>query len=314
MTVAILNQKKMLWARMSIISNSVLIFIKLIIWQLSGSISILSESIHSAIDLFAALIAFYAIRQASKPADEGHPYGHGKYENLSGIIESALIIVAGALICSEAFPKLFNPHKIELIDSAIGVMLLSALVNIFVSRKLHQIAKETNSIALETDGAHLAVDVYTCLGVMGGLIAIRLTGITIIDPIISILIAIYIFYIGIHLSIKSAKDLLDAGLPGSSILEIEEILAEHVPHIYAYRNIATRKSGSTIMIDLTLQFHAHQPVKEAHDMAHHIQEHLESHFKDSRVSIHLEPCNENCAECRIKSCSANANHIQSLEP
>ncbi len=310
MSLDIMNAKKVKWAKLSILSNTSLIGLKVLVFFITGSISVLSEAIHSGMDLLAAIIAFFSVKKASQPADDCHPFGHGKYENLSGLIESVLIIAAAFFIIKEAVPKLINGNEIEEINWAILVMLLSAAVNFFVARKLFKVAKETDSIALETDVAHLAVDVYTCLGVMAGLIAIRFTGITILDPIISILVALYIAWIGIHLSYKSTKDLLDQGMEKRDVELIEKIIVDHLGQIKSYHKLATRKSGSTVMIDVHLQFHADLPVKEAHDVSHHIQEDIKVYYPNSRISIHIEPCSTNCQNCGYSDCETiNAQSV-----
>ena len=161
--------RKVRAARLSVLSNSLLIAIKVIVGILSGSVSILSEAIHSFMDLLAALISFFSVRISDTPADERHPYGHGKFENISGVIEAILIFIASGWIIFEAIRKMLHPHEIEKIGLGIVVMAISATVNFFVSRKLYKVAKSMDSIALEADALHLKVDVYTSLGVAAGL-------------------------------------------------------------------------------------------------------------------------------------------------
>jgi cation diffusion facilitator family transporter len=146
-------------ARLSIISNTLLILMKLVVGLISGSVSILSEAIHSSMDLIAAIIAFFSVRVSDNPPDSRHPYGHGKIENISGVIESLLIFLAAVWIIIEAVKKLFG-EKIELDSIALGsiVMLLSAIVNTFVSRRLYKVARSTNSVALEADALHLKTE------------------------------------------------------------------------------------------------------------------------------------------------------------
>ena len=152
-------------ARLSIISNTLLIIMKLAAGILSGSVSIISEAIHSSMDLVAAIIAFFSVKVSDNPPDSRHPYGHGKIENISGVIEAILIFIAAIWIIVEAVKKLLG-EKIELDSIAIGsaVMIVSAIVNIIVSRRLYKVARETNSVALEADALHLKTDVYTSAG------------------------------------------------------------------------------------------------------------------------------------------------------
>ena len=148
-------------ARLSIASNSFLIVIKLLAGLFSGSVSVISEAIHSGMDLVAALIAFFSVRISDRPADSKHPYGHGKFENVSGVIEAVLIFIAAVWIILEAVRKLLHQSDVEKIHLGLIVMAISALVNFLVSGKLYKIAKATDSIALEADARHLKTDVYT---------------------------------------------------------------------------------------------------------------------------------------------------------
>src|SRR5665647_23190 len=187
------NYKKVSIARLSIVSNTLLIIIKLAVGLISGSVSIISEAIHSSMDLVAAIIAFLSVRVSDNPPDSRHPYGHGKIENISGVIEALLIFIASIWIIIEAVKKLFG-GKIELESIGLGslVMLISAIVNIIVSRRLYKVARATNSVALEADALHLKTDVYTSMGVAVGLGLIIITGINWLDPLIAMFVALFI--------------------------------------------------------------------------------------------------------------------------
>ncbi|HEY5537091.1 MAG TPA: cation diffusion facilitator family transporter, partial [Acetobacterium sp.] len=179
-------------ALLSIGSNTMLIILKVVAGILSGSVSIISEAIHSSMDLMASCVAFFSVRTSSKPADRDHPYGHGKIENLSGIVEGVLIFIAAGLIIFEAVKKISEPVEIEAAGIAIAVMLTAAVVNFFVSRILYKVGKEEDSMALEADALHLKTDIYTSLGVAAGIILIKLTGILVLDSIVAILVALLI--------------------------------------------------------------------------------------------------------------------------
>jgi len=177
-------------ARLSILSNSFLIVLKLAVGFISGSVSIISEAIHSSMDLIAAVIAFFSVKVSDTPPDSRHPYGHGKVENISGVIEALLIFIAAIWIIIEGVKKLLsNDIKLESIGIGSAVMLVSAVLNAFVSGRLYKVARETKSVALEADALHLKTDVYTSLGVAVGLGLIMLTGINWLDPVVAILVA-----------------------------------------------------------------------------------------------------------------------------
>src|SRR5450759_1191495 len=200
-------------ARLSILTNTLLLILKMAVGLLSGSVSIISEAIHSSMDLIAAIIAFLSVRVSDNPPDSRHPYGHGKIENISGVIEALLIFVAAIWIIVEAVKKLFE-EKIELDSIALGsiVMLISAIINTIVSRRLYKVARATKSIALEADALHLKTDVYTSLGVAIGLGLIIVTGINWLDPVIAILVAMFIIRESYLLLKKAFTPLLDLSL------------------------------------------------------------------------------------------------------
>jgi len=296
------NRLKVRWAALSIASNTLLVTLKLAVGILGNSISIIAEAVHSLNDLLASLITYAAVRKSSQPPDSNHRFGHGKFENLSGLIQSALIVAAGVVIITQAAGKLLRPSPVHYLGLAMGVMLFSAVVNFAVSRVLLRVARRTDSIAIETDGAHLLVDVYTSLGVLAGLAAIRLTGWVILDPVLSIAIALYILYLGVRLSLRSGKDLLDEQLPAEEIRVIEEIIGDRTHTISSFHKLATRKAGSTRMIDVHIQVHGSETVQAAHDMITHIERDIQARYPGTRTMIHVEPCEETCAHCRIGHC------------
>jgi len=215
-------------ARLSIVSNTLLILMKLAVGLISGSVSILSEAIHSLMDLIAAIIAFFSVTVSDNPPDSRHPYGHGKIENISGVIESLLIFLAALWIIIEAVRKLLG-EKIELESIALGsiVMLISAIVNAFVSRRLYKVARATNSVALEADALHLKTDIFTSLGVAIGLGLIIFTGINWLDPVIAILVALFIIREAYHLLTKAFTPLLDTAWSDNEIEVLENRLKGH---------------------------------------------------------------------------------------
>lgn len=192
-----------------------------------------------------------------------------------------------------------------MLDLGIAVMLVASAVNFFVSRKLIRVARDTDSVAIETDGTHLLVDVYTSLGVMAGLVLIRVTGLTILDPILSMVIAAYIVFLGIHLSIKSTRDLLDVSLPPAEVEAIEQILRDRSHPLVSYHGVATRKAAGTRMIEAHLVVHRTATVAEGHDIAEHIRSDLMTEFPGARVILHVDPCEESCVACRARAQAPN---------
>lgn len=296
-----LDQLKEKTARLSVLSNTCLVLMKFVVGFSIGSVSIISEAIHSAMDLIAAVIAFFSVRKSAEPPDAAHLFGHGKFEDISGLVEALLIFVAAILIIREALLKLtgepsehFTP---DLLIYGIAVMGISALVNWYVSHRLMNVAKQTESIALESDAWHLRTDVYTSLGVFCGLVLIRLTGITIFDPLFALGVAVVIMKAAYDLTIRSFSDLIDHSLPKEDNKRIENIICEHASIYAGFHDMKTRRSGPEIFIEFHLVMPGALTVLETHDLADHLESDLKVEYPRANITIHIEPCNEGCTRC-----------------
>lgn len=293
-------------ARLSVISNFILIIMKLFVGVITGSVSIISEAIHSTIDLVASVIAFFSVRISDRPADENHPYGHGKVENISGVIEALLIFGASIWIIVEAVKKIFYPtEEVKLFAFGFIVMFISASVNYVVSNILYKVAKKEDSVALEADALHLRTDVYTALGVGIGLLLIWITKLEFLDPLVAILVAIFILKESFVLLKTAFNPLLDFKLSDKEIKNIKSTIVKYSSEYCDYHRLRTRKSGNRKCIDLHLVFPSNMSIKSAHDICDKIEEDLENSLKNTEVMIHLESCENDCNECkysRKKTC------------
>lgn len=287
-------------ARLSILSNSGLIIMKLFVGTFTGSVSIVSEAIHSTMDLVAAIIAYFSVKISNKPADEDHPYGHGKVENISGVIEALLIFAASVWIIVEAVKKLLHPEAVESIGIGFIVMFISAAINYFVSNKLYKVAKQEDSIALEADALHLKADVYTSLGVGVGLLLIWITKLYFLDPVVAIIVAIFILKESFELLKTAFNPLLDVKLSDREISIIESTISKFKSVYCNFHNLRTRKSGNIKYIDLHLVFPENMSIKAAHDICDEIENELETSLKNTEVLIHLESCTHQCLICEHK--------------
>jgi len=280
--------KKVSVARLSIFSNGLLITLKIIVGIISGSVSIVSEAIHSLMDLLASFVAFFSVRISDTPADERHPYGHGKFENISGVVEAGLIFIAAFWIIFEAVRKIVHPVEVEQIGFGCAVMAVSAIINVFVSRKLYRTAKETDSVALEADALHLKTDVYTSLGVASGLLLLWITGYHLIDPIIAIFVALLILKESYELFVKAYSPLLDQSLPGYEIERIKTIIERNCTPDMSFHNLRSRKAGNYRYIDFHMNLDPNTTVREAHDLCDRIEEDIKKEFDYTEVTIHVE--------------------------
>jgi cation diffusion facilitator family transporter len=292
------NREKSQTAALSAVSNTVLLIAKLIVGLLIGSVSVISEGIHSGIDLIASVIAFFSVRQSSKPPDAEHYYGHGKYENISGAVEAILIFVAAGLIIREAYLKLVNGVEIESVNLGIIVMVISVIANYFVSQRLMKTARRTESIALEADAWHLRTDIFTSLGILLGLVIIRFTDFTILDPIMAILVALFILRAAFQLTWKSVRDLIDVRLPQNEENKIKEIIRNYSGNYLEFHEMRTRKAGSDRFIDFHLVVCKNTSIEEAHNLADKMEKAIIQEFPRMSVVTHLEPCGqERCDSC-----------------
>ncbi len=288
--------QKMVAAALSVASNTILVISKIVIGIITGSVSIISEAAHSGLDLLASFIAFFAVREVRKPADREHPFGHGKIENFSGTVEALLILFASVFIIHEAIGKLLHGGEVEQLGLGVIVMGVSTVMNIIVSIYLFNVAKKTNSLALEADAEHLRTDVFTSLGVMLALAVIHFTKLTILDPIVAIVVAIYIGIIAIRLTKKAFRDLVDSRLSEDEEHQIRKIL-DSLPEIKGYHNFRSRRSGNDRFVDFHVLVSERMDLKDAHDLTKKIKASILEILPNTNVTIHVEPCQGNCHGC-----------------
>ncbi|MBS1208287.1 MAG: cation transporter [Proteobacteria bacterium] len=281
-------------ALLSVASNTLLIVLKLFAGVMSGSVSIISEAIHSMMDLVAAVIAFFAVRLADAPPDEDHPYGHEKFENVSGVIEGALIVVAAVWIIIEAAQKILHREPLEAAAWGVAVMFISALANTLVANRLYKVAREEHSMALEADALHLKADVYTSLGVGAGLLAIWLTGWTILDPLVAIAVALFILKEAFELIRKAFAPLIDTSLPKTEMDAIRQAIDKHADAFIDYHDLRARQSGKIRHVDLHLTLHRQSTLEETHALCDRIEEEIARALLHAKVLIHPECCAQGC--------------------
>jgi cation diffusion facilitator family transporter len=277
-------------AALSIASNSILIALKLAAGAITGSIAIVTEAIHSLIDLVASVIAFISVRKADEPADEEHPYGHEKVENLAATIEGILILVGAAVIVYEATHRLAVGSSVESLGIGIAVMGFSVLANLFVSGVLYRQARIHDSPALEGDAAHLRTDAMTSAGVLVGLALVQLTGAAAFDSITALVVAAAIVSAGIKIIRRSSGVLVDETLPDAEMDRIEQAIASaRTPEVAGYHRLRARRAGSRRHIDFHAQYRSGTSLERAHELAHEMRDSIEAEIPQAEVLIHVEP-------------------------
>jgi cation diffusion facilitator family transporter len=286
-------------ASTSIASNSLLILLKIVAGLLTGSVSLIAEAIHSAMDLAAAIIAFFSVRISDKSPDEQHPFGHGKAENISGVAEGGLIFIAAIIIIYEAIQKIITGSHLETIEIGLGIMAISIFTNILISRFLMKTARATDSLALEADAKHLSTDVLTMAGVLVGLALARITGLYIFDPITALLVALMIIKAAFDITKKSFGGLIDTRLPVDEEETIAMVINEHVGPLVGFHDMRTRKSGSQRFVELHLVMPHSVILEDAHKMCDHLEDHIKEELPNIDLQIHTEPCSTDCEVCSV---------------
>jgi cation diffusion facilitator family transporter len=296
-------------ALLSVVSNTALVVMKLIVGVAIGSVAVISEAIHSGVDLVAAIIALFSVKTSSLPADGKHPFGHGKIENISGTVEALLIFVAAGWIAWESVAKLIVRRPVETVGWGVMVMLISAAANMVVARMLFKVGKETDSVALVADGWHLRTDVYTSAGVMAGLAVIWSGDLLFpsvdldwLDPLAALGVALLIIKAAWDLTRQSSGGLMDETLPPEEAEEIRRMICSLQPVIHGYHQLRTRKAGHFRFIEVHIQVDGRMSVAKAHRLNQDLVKLIKERFPYATVTVHTEPCDGKCAEKCLTGC------------
>jgi cation diffusion facilitator family transporter len=277
-------------AALSIASTTVLILLKFAAGSITGSVAILTEALHSCIDLVASLVAYVSVRKAEEPADDSHRYGHEKIENFAAAIEGMLILVGSGVIVFESVRRLIDSAPVQKLGLGIGVIAFSMVANLGVSAFIARRARQTDSAALEGDAAHLRTDALTSAGVLAGLVAVQMTGADWLDPAVALAVAGAIVFAGVRLLTRSSRVLMDETLPEAE----EEVIRSTVMEFGArgvagFHKLRTRRAGARRYIDMHVQFRAGTTLEDAHAIAHALQDSIGARLRGADVLIHLEP-------------------------
>ena len=277
-------------AALSIASNSVLVVLKVVAGVLTGSIAILTEAAHSAIDLVASVVAYYSVRKAEEPADRSHPYGHAKVENLAAAIEGMLILLGAAIIVVESIRRLIHVAPVDSLGFGIAVIAVSGFGNLFVSAYLSRQARATESPALEGDAAHLRTDAWTSFGVLLALVLIQLTGVEQFDSITALIVAGAIMLARVRILKRSIRVLVDAALPERELRAVREAVeVRGGEEVVGYHRLWGRRAGSRRHVDLAVQSRWGTRLERAHALSHQITRAIRARLRGADVLVHMEP-------------------------
>ncbi len=280
----------------SLVAATGLTGMKLVVGIMTNSLGILSEAAHSALDLVAAGITFWAVRVSGKPADSRHTYGHGKFENLSALAETLLLLGTCVWIIYEASRRLFFKQH-EPVDAnlwAFGVILVSIVVDLSRSRALMRVARKYNSQALEADALHFSTDVWSSLVVLLGLAGVRLsesalgwTWLGQADSVAALGVALIVVYVSVQLGKKCISDLLDA-VPDGLRREVESMVRE-IEGVEGVRRVRLRRSGADYFADVTVSVDHARPFTQTHEIADQVEAGIRKILPKADVVVHAEP-------------------------
>ena len=286
-------------AAFSISGAFCLAVIKLLVAISSGSMAVMASAVDSLLDILMSGVNFMAIRQAEQPADECHPFGHGKFETLATFFQALVISASGGWIIYESSMRLAQGEGLTHIDQGIGILAFSAAASWFIARYLRKVAKQTDSSALEADSLHFRMDIYSNLGLLAGLLLIRWLKIDWLDSALSILVASYILHEALQLIKRSLQDMLDRELPDEIKQQVHELITTHDAQFSGYHGLRTRRAGSLKIMDFHLEVCKEMSVSEAHQITDSLEKKIEKNIPGANVIIHIEPCHRGSCPGRL---------------
>jgi cation diffusion facilitator family transporter len=270
-----------------VLSNTAAVVLKLAVAVITGSAAVLAEAAHSASDLLASLIAAGTVRRADRPADPEHPFGHQKFEHVSGVIEGTLMLLASAGVVLAAATGLTG----EVAHSWLGIAVLAgtATANLVVGRHVWRVGRETGSAALEADAKHLQADVVTSVGAAAALVLVAVTGEAAFDVAIAVVIAIWMAITGARLVAGGTRVLVDETLPAAELETIRTAIRDAGPEVVGYHRLRARRAGAVRHVDVHLTVAPETTVARAHSLTDGIEAAIERELPDADVVIHVEP-------------------------
>jgi len=289
-------------AKLSMVVVICLIILKVVVSIISRSISISAQAADSILDIFSIGITLIALNMSVAPADEEHPFGHGKAEGLAAMIQAVLVLGAGGFIIYSSIQRIIHSTAIRP-DEGIAVMIISIITSLFLSRHLHRVAGATGSTAIDASARNISADVYSAAGVLLGLLMVRLTDLVVLDPIIALIMAGFVLKAGSEVAVRAIHELLDHALPKEELEILDNCINVHNTLLVNYHSVRSRRAGNERFIDLHLVMPRNFSIEDAHDMCDHLEQDIKDKIANANVIIHTEPCNSgDCILCSIAAC------------
>ncbi len=289
-----------------------LIIIKLTVGIMTGTVVIIASAIDSALDFLISLFNSYAVSKSQKPMDAEYNYGRGKIEGLASMLEGLVIIGSGLFIIYAAINKFISGEPTTHLGLSLGVMAVSVVTTSALVVFLTTVYKKTKSLIIKSDALHYKSDLYTNIGIIVSLGLIYFSNWHFIDPLVSIVIALYIIYSAAGIVREGLEMLLDKALEHETVEKIQEIIQSHIEAkeciISGYHQLKTRKSGSVNFVDVHIVFNDKAMLKDSHELADHIEERIIGIHPDELwiINIHQDPYDD--GNVNIKAIQIAAEH------
>ena len=266
-----------------------LLTVKLAFGFITNSVSILASAIDSLLDVSASFINYLSIRKSEKPADTDHKFGHGKAEGLAGLFQCSIIGISELYLIYLYVIRLIYGGQLRSIGSGIVVIAFSIIVSLFLIRYMRRVVSETDSIALKADSVHYLMDIYTNVGIIIALVIIKLTGISNIDSVVSIFVALGILWSSKDIFIKSLDILMDKELPDETVLIIKRVIDKYRPTVKSFNKMMNRDAGVIKFIEFHLVMDHTLTFVKSHEIAEQIIIEIEEIIPNSEVTVHVDP-------------------------
>jgi cation diffusion facilitator family transporter len=283
-------------SKVSIAAISLLIALKMVAAAVTGSIGIFADAIHSLIDLVGVIIGYMGVRVAGQPPDDEHRFGHGRAEDIAGASIATLIFLAGGIIAYQAVQRLITGAVVEMVDAGILATAAAIAINVAVSRYAYRVARTTDSLALEATGRDLMADVLSSIAVLVGLLLVRITGQVVLDPIMALVVVVFIVRAAMVTMRRATTALMDASLPEDEEQHIRAVIEVH-REIANYHGLRTRKAGSQRHVVAHIVVSRYHTVEQGHRIAEEIEDEIRALHDGTTVTVHVEPCTPDCSEC-----------------
>jgi cation diffusion facilitator family transporter len=276
-------------AAISLVVTAALLALKLVLGLISGSIAVLGDAVDSGTDLTAGAAALISVRIAAQPADEEHPYGHGKVETISAAVAATIIGIGGGIIVFQAIRRLVEGGGD--IDPGVGLiaMVIAAVANILLAFFMRREANRSHSMALRAEATHLQTNVVQACTIIAGLVLVAATNEDVFDPLVALGLAGYMAWTALGLVRIAASEVMDTSLPDADLAAIHDVLVEHREYVRGFHRLRTRRTGAVRHVDMHLLVAADLTVEQVHPISDRIEHEIEERLPGTIAVIHVEP-------------------------